>query len=135
MAREGGSRCRVDRAGVSSLIRGWVWRCARRGRRLLFGVIDDFEAFGEVEELGIGLGGGEVFYGEDLLTALRVVDFGDEVDAELSGVPELAGGDHRLIVADDSGVERGGFAVAGGVDAGGGADAELFVLVEAVSIG
>ena len=98
-------------------------------------VIDDLVAFGDFEEFGIGLGGGEPVYGEDLSAAGGAVDLGDEIDSEVGGVPELAGADEGLVVAHDAGVESGGVAVAGHVFAAGVAGSQVLVLAVTLSVG
>jgi len=66
-----------------------------------------------------------------LFAGLRGVELGENVDAELGRVPELAGDDHRLIVSIDARIERGYFAVADSVDTGEVVVAEILVLLVA----
>src|ERR1700709_2625484 len=97
-------------------------------------MIDDSIALGNLEELWIGLGGGEPVDRKDLSAAGGAIDFGDEVDAEMRGVPELPGTDERLIVAHPARVKGSDVAIAGDIFAAGVAGSELLVLLVAPSV-
>ena len=87
-----------------------------------------------MEEPGVRLVGVQIGRGKDLVAYLGGVQAGEEVEAEIGAVAELADGCHGGVVAEDAGVERDGVAIGMDEHAGEAGGAEVLMQERAFAV-
>jgi hypothetical protein len=89
----------------------------------------------QFEELGVWFAELDIGEGEGLFADARVVELGEEIDAQAGGLPELAIDREGVIVADCAGIVGGRAAGAGGLDTFDLLASQIVVSLEASVVG